>query len=189
MRYRPGRGMGAADPGSHRYSGSPIPGHRAGLHCPDLPGVRGEAGSPGGPERRGRGPAALGGQPGQPDNSAARRGASARSGRPVVSPNGPPVAPKRRRHRAGHPWGGPTGPTGAGPGAGSNTGQPGSPCRRNRAGARTGPTGTSGPSPLPPSGTSCGGAGTRRWWTRRWASPSAEGWSVTSTPPIIITPA
>ena len=25
-------------------------------------------------------------------------------GRPVVSPNGPPVAPKRRRHRAGHPW-------------------------------------------------------------------------------------
>ena len=47
VRLRPGRGMGAADPGSHRYSGSPIPGHRAGLHCPDLPGVRGEAGSPG----------------------------------------------------------------------------------------------------------------------------------------------
>ena len=100
-----GRGMGAADPGSHRYSGRS---HSRSPSRSSLPGSARCASGGGfpGADLNGVavGPAALGGQPGQSDNGAARRGASARSDRPVVSPNGPPVAPKRRRHRGGHPW-------------------------------------------------------------------------------------
>ena len=46
---------------------------------------------------------------------------------------------------------------------------------------------TSGLSVLPPSATSCGGVGARRWWTKRWASHSPEYWSAISTPPTTIT--
>ena len=42
-------------------------------------------------------------------------------------------------------------------------------------------------SALPPSATSCGGVGARRWWTKRWASHSPEYWSAISTLPTTIT--
>ena len=55
------------------------------------------------------------------------------------------------------------------------------------AGVRMGTTVTSGLSAPPPSATSCGGVGARRWWTRRWASHSPECWSATARPPTTIT--
>ena len=55
------------------------------------------------------------------------------------------------------------------------------------AGVRMGTMATCGLSAPPPSVTSCGGVGARRWWTKRWASRSPECWSAISTLPTTIT--
>ena len=49
MPHHPVRGMGAADPGSHRYSGGPSGSHRARLHGPAVSAVPETAATPGPP--------------------------------------------------------------------------------------------------------------------------------------------
>ena len=63
MPYHPERGLGAADPGGHRHSGSPGGSHGTRIHSPDLSLVPETEAAPGPPPGSGRGPAAVGDQP------------------------------------------------------------------------------------------------------------------------------
>ena len=66
MPYCPERGLGAADPGGHRTSGESSRSYRTRLHRPDVSAVPETEAAPGPPPGSGRGPAAVGDQPGQP---------------------------------------------------------------------------------------------------------------------------
>ena len=84
------------------------------------------------------------------------------------------------------------GPTSGGRDGGPHPRQPSGPRRRNRLASeweqrlrvRALDQSLSAP---PPSATSCGGVGARRWWTKRWARHSPEYWSAISTLPTTIT--
>ena len=97
MPYHPERGLGAADPGSHRHSGSPGGSHGARIHSPDVSAVPETAAAPGPSERSGCRPSAPGGQPRiqygagsvKPDSDPAGRGPAARKDHPMVSANVP----------------------------------------------------------------------------------------------------
>ena len=71
MPYRSHRGMGPADPGGHRHSGSPGGSHGARIHPPDL--LPETAAAPGPSERSGRGSATLRSQSGGLDRDPAGR--------------------------------------------------------------------------------------------------------------------
>ena len=98
-------GMGAADPGSHRYSGGPSGSHRVPLHGPAVSAVPETAAVPGPPAGIGCRSATPGGQPGEPDCHPAGRGAAARKDNSMVSANVPPVETERWGHRPGRPSG------------------------------------------------------------------------------------
>ena len=89
MPYHPERELGAADPGSHRPSGSPGGSHGARIHSPDLSLVPETAAAPEPSERSGCRPPAPGGQPVKPDSNPAGRGPAARKNHPMVSANVP----------------------------------------------------------------------------------------------------
>ena len=159
MPYRSHRGMGPADPGGHRHSGSPGGSHGARIHGPDLSVVPETAAAPGPSERSGRGSATLRSQSGGLDRDPAGRGAAACKDHPMVSANVPSVETERWGHRPGR-----------------SIRLPGRPDRKwtrrwsasvaarwstpmKRVGGRTGKTATSGLSALPRSGSSCAGGG------------------------------
>ena len=137
MPYRSHRGMGPADPGGHRHSGSPGGSHGARIHSPDLSFVPETAAAPGPSERSGRGSATLRSQSGGLDRDPAGRGAAACKDHPMVSANVPSVETERWGHRPGGPSepapysirGCPAGRTGSGRGAGAHPLQPGGPRR------------------------------------------------------------
>ena len=129
MPYRSHRGMGPADPGGHRHSGSPGGSHGARIHSPNLSFVPETAAAPGPSERSGRGSATLRSQSGGLDRDPAGRGAAACKDHPMVSANVPSVETERWGHRPGGPSGCPAGRTGSGRGAGAHPLQPGGPRR------------------------------------------------------------
>ena len=142
--------------------------------------------------RRGTGAPTPGRQPAQPHRHATGRRAAADPQRPVVSAHRPSAAPQRGGHCERHSSDRATGPTSGGWNGGPHPRQPSGPRRRNRLASeweqrlRVRALDQS-LSALPPSATSCGGVGARRWWTKRWASHSPEYWSAIATPPTTIT--
>ena len=159
----PVRRLDPAHSGSHRAAGGSGASHRARLHCSDLPGLPTALHTSGGTGRRGPGPAAPRRQPAQPDRHAAGRGAATHPQRPVVSGHRASVAPQRGGHRERHSPDRAAGPTSGGPRCWTASAPAQWSTPTKPAGARTAPTATCGLSAPPPSATSCGGVGARRW--------------------------
>ena len=102
MPYCPERGLGAADPGGHRTSGVSCRSYRTRLHRPEVSAVPETEAAPGPPPGSGRGPAAPGDQPGQPDCGPAGGRPAAHKDHPMVPANGASgasIEAERRGHR------------------------------------------------------------------------------------------
>ena len=183
LRDAPDWRLGPAHPGSHRVAGGSGASHRACLHRQDLPSVSAAPSAHRATGRRSAGAPASGRQPDQPHRHATGRRAPADPQHPVVSAHRPSAEPQRGGHRERHSPDRATGPTSGGLGwwTASAPAQWSTPTKP--AGVRMGTMATCGLSAPPPSATSCGGVGARRWWTKRWASRSPECWSAISTLP------
>ena len=133
--------------------------------------------------RRGTGAPTPGRQPDQPHRHATGRRAPADPQHPVVSAHRPSAAPQRGGHCERHSPD--RGPTSGGRDGGPHPRQPSGPRRRNRLASEW-------EQRLRldfqhPHRALLPAAGSRRWWTKRWARHSPEYWSAISTPPITIT--